>query len=497
MYFKVADIERYLDGRPAKPFINCEYTHAMGNSCGGIGLYADLEDRYPQYQGGLIWDYVDQALRVKGPNGQTRLAYGGDFGDRPNDWHFNTNGIVLGDRTLTPKCQEVRQVFSPVRLTPDWTGVTVENRRLFAPLRRLALRWSVTDPESGAELRGGCVPCPEVPAGEKQHVDLPFALGAEDEAILTVTLCVAEDPLLPQGFELCFGQTVTGEKKLRPASAPVALIPCDTNIGFRSAGCAGMIARGDGLISFRDAAGRECLLRAPLLSLFRAPTDNDRGNRDALRQGIWHQVSRYSAMSRASVDGSAVSFRYENPLLPDLDLSLTLVPREEELEFTLAYGGVKGQSDLPAFGLSFLLDHRLQHVEALCRGPEENYIDRDRGARLGLWRWETDEGMTRYCKPQESGSRRGVSRLRLTDDDGHGLELRGDALEVSVLPWLPEQLACVYHPDELAGPSRTVLDVALFRKGVGGDDSWGAPVLPQYTYPSDQPRVLRFGLRRI
>ncbi|MBR6027477.1 MAG: DUF4981 domain-containing protein [Clostridia bacterium] len=498
MYAKVADIEKYLQTKPAKPFMNCEYTHAMGNSCGGIGLYADLEDSYPQYQGGFIWDYVDQALRVKGPNGQTRLAYGSDFGDRPTDWHFNTNGIVLGDRTLTPKCQEVRQVFSPIRLTPDENGVTVDNRRLFAPLRNLSLRWEALRLSDGAVPGTGELPCPEVPAGEKAYVSIPFPASDGAEIALTVRLLVADDPLLPAGHELCFGQTVVGEPARRELSAPVPLIECDSNIGFRGKENAGMISRLDGLISFRDAAGKETLLRAPLLSLFRAPTDNDRGNKDALRQGIWHQISRYSAQNPAQVtEDGAVCFRYDNPLLPDLDLSLTVIPREEETEFVLAYGGVRGQSDLPAFGLSFLLDHRLQHVEALCKGPDENYVDRDRGARLGWWRWEADEGMTRYCKPQESGSHRGLRLLRLTDDSGHGLLLTGDGLEVSVLPWLPEQLASVYHPDELAGPTRTVMDVALFRKGVGGDDSWGAPVLPQFTYPSDQPRVLRFTLKGI
>jgi len=117
MYRRVASIEEYLQSNPDKPFINCEYTHAMGNSCGGMSLYTALEDKYPMYQGGFIWDYVDQALRVKAPNGQERLAYGGDFGDKPTDWQFNTNGIILGDRTQTGKCQEVRYLFRDVFLT--------------------------------------------------------------------------------------------------------------------------------------------------------------------------------------------------------------------------------------------------------------------------------------------------------------------------------------------------------------------------------------------
>ena len=503
MYAKVADIESYLQGNPDKPFINCEYTHAMGNSCGGMHLYAELEDKYPLYQGGFIWDYVDQALRTTAPNGHERLAYGGDFGDKPTDWQFNTNGIILGDRTFTPKCQEVRHVFRDVWLKPGKTGVTVTNRRVFAPVKDCDIRWTVECDRM--PVKAGEVMLPEVPAGESLHMNLPYGkLPEEGQVVLTCFLVLREQSgLLPAGTVLSQGQTVFGETVVEElpdnASWPVV---GDSNIGLRGDGLGALLERGAGLISFRDRAGHETMLRAPQLSLFRAPTDNDRGNRNALKQGIWHMVSRYSWTTGAKADiregRTDVTYHYHNALLPELDLPVTYTwRRSDELEITVSWPGVKNQPDLPALGLSFQLDPRLNTVRYYGLGPDESYVDRCTGALLGWHSYPVSEGLTRYEFPQESGNRMGVQVMTITGADGHGIEISGSSLEISVSPYLPEEVAAAYHYEELQGSCRTVLDVALFRKGVGGDDSWGAPVLPQYRYPSDQPYTLTFKLRAI
>ncbi len=494
MYFKAADIEAYLSGDPDRPIINCEYSHAMGNSCGGLSLYRDLEDKWPMYQGGFIWDYVDQALITETPEGRSRLAYGGDFGDRPTDWQFNTNGIVLGDRTLTPKVREVRRVYADVTLTPDRRGVTIRNRKLFAPLSGVELRWWVL--VNRTPCTDGTAPVPPVEPGERVHMDLPlqgvpFEAG---EVLITCELCVTEHPLLPAGHALAFGQAAFGQLPRLPEAEALTWIPGDYNLGCRELGV--LVNRQDGLISVRDAAGRETLLRAPLLSLFRSPTDNDRGNGDALRQGIWHMVSRYSRMRQEAETESEISWRFENELLPDLDLKLGFAARADGLHVRLRWKGIPGRPDLPALGLAFLLDPRLHHVRYCGLGPEENYADRCEGAMLGWHEFDSMEALTRYAKPQECGNRCRVDVIRLTDDTGHGLEVIGESLEFSALPFLPEELTAAKHADELT-PFRTVLDVAAFRKGIGGDDSWGAPVLPQFTYPSDRDYSLEFTLRGI
>lgn len=503
MYFKAADIEKYLNSNPDKPFINCEYMHAMGNSLGGMRLYTDLEDKYPMYQGGFIWDYVDQFLRTKAPNGCTRMSVGGDWGDRPTDWEFIGNGIVMADRSLSPKAQDVRFLYQDVTLTPDATGVTLHSRRLFAPITGQVLQWSLDC--DGRLVRSGALAAPALNPGETLHIDLPYG-EAPTSGLLVATckLLHRGHAILADGEIMAVGQTILRQAapvKAAPACAPAPVLG-DKSLGMHTPHLSMMLEMGKGMISFKDALGRESLLRPPMLSLFRAPTDNDRGNGDAVRQGIWHGVSRYAFISNDEptyAEGCFCTvYHYAAPMLPGADVTVTYtVSSPDEVEVTLHWPGVENQPDLPALGLSFQLDPRLNQVRYYGYGPEENYADRREGALLGNYAYAVQDGWTRYGKPQESGNRMGVTRMAVTDAKGHGVEITGSGLEISAQPYLPEEIAAAGHPEELQGSCRTVVDVALFRKGVGGDDSWGAPVLPQYTYPSNKPYTLTFTMKAL
>ena len=238
------------------------------------------------------------------------------------------------------------------------------------------------------------------------------------------------------------------------------------------------------------------------MSLFRASTDNDRGNGNNIQQGVYHLISRHSACSDADIQQEAgrttLVYRYTTPMLPDFAVTVRYtVHSQDALDVTVDWPGLPNQPDMPALGLSFQLDPRLTRVRCYGYGPDENYIDRREGAYLGWHSWNAADGMTRYCKPQESGNRTGVQVVSMTDADGHGVEISGDNLEVSVQPWLPEELEAAYHPSDLMGSVRTVLDVAMFRKGIGGDDSWGAPVLPQFCYPADKPYTFTFTMKAL
>ena len=504
MYCKAADIEKYLNNNPDKPFINCEYIHAMGNSLGGMRLYTDLEDKYPMYQGGFIWDYMDQFLRTTAPNGHTRMTIGGDWGDRPCDWEFIGNGIVMADRSLSPKAQDVRFLYQDVRLTPDSTGVTIQSRRLFTSLSGLTLKWSIAC--DGKLLRAGGLLVPDIAPGESLHLALPYGeIPAEGLLVATCQLLHKRHPILPDGEIMAVGQTILREAAAvpeTPACAPAPVIG-DVNVGMHTGDMSVLFQKGKfGMISFKDKLDRESLLRAPQLSLFRAPTDNDRGNGDAVRQGIWHTVSRYAFVSSDEPlyeNGVfSITYHYAAPVLPGTDITVTYTIKSPgAVEVTLHWPGVENQPDLPALGLSFQLDPRLDQVTYYGCGPEENYVDRREGALLNTYTYAVRDGWTRYGNPQESGNRMGVYRAAVTDAAGHGVEITGKALEVSVQPYLPEEIMAAAHPEELQGSCRTVLDVALFRKGVGGDDSWGAPVLPQYTYPADKPYTLTFTMRAL
>ncbi len=504
MYATAAFIEEYLKNDPPKPFISCEYTHAMGNSCGGMNEYTALEDKYPMYQGGFIWDYVDQGLRTVAPNGQTRYAYGGDFGDRPTDWAFIGNGIVFADRTISPKGQEVKYLFRDVFLKPGKTGVTVTNRKLFAPLDHHSLRWTVEIDR--VPVKAGEIVLPEIAAGDHKHIDLNYGkLPAQGQIVITCFLVLREDEgILPAGTIISHGQTVIGEP-VAPAvenCGPAPIIG-DFNYGFRTDSLGVMFEnRGKGLIAFRDKSGRETLLRQPQLSLFRASTDNDDGNRYALRQGVYHLLSRYSQQSApefCSENGcTTLRSTFVCPAMPELEIPLTFTLRnQDELEITLEWPGVENLPDMPALGLAFQLDPRLDTVKYYGLGPEENYVDRRDGAYLGWHGFAVKDGATPYLNPQESGNRGGVQVCTITDRDGHGIQVSGESLEISVQPWLPEELQAARHTGDLMGPVKTVLDVALFRKGVAGDNSWGAQTLPKYCYPAEKPYTLTFTLKAL
>jgi beta-galactosidase len=185
-------------------------------------------------------------------------------------------------------------------------------------------------------------------------------------------------------------------------------------------------------------------------------------------------------------------------MLKDFEMTVVYtIRRDDEIEVTVNWPGVADLPDMPALGLSFQLDPRLDTVTYYGLGPDENYVDRCDGALLGWHTYKVADGMTRYCKPQESGNRCGVQVMTVTDADRHGVMITGEGLEVSVTPWLPEELQAAYHPSDLMGSVRTVLDVAMFRKGVGGDDSWGAPVLPKYCYPADKPYSFTFTMKAL
>ncbi|MBQ8160492.1 MAG: beta-galactosidase [Clostridia bacterium] len=497
MYFRVRDIVNYLEHDPDKPFINCEFSHAMGNSCGGIGLYTDLEDRYPMYQGGFIWDFIDQGLAQQLPDGTWRDAYGGDFEDRPCDWNFIANGIVYSDRTASPKLPEVAYVYRDVDLMPDRTGLTVRSRRIFTTLENLVIAWTVY--ADMQEVCRGTLTASALEPGCSMHLALPLECVDFEghEVIITAGLYHEGENRLPTGEALSWGEKRFGQAPERALSKEMDLVQGDTNASLRTSSLSCLFEYAKGLISLRDRAGRELLLAAPELSLFRAPTDNDVGNGDNRRQGIWQAVSRCSALSRPEVSGGTITWTYACDLLPGMDLRLSCTAHEKELVWNLSWRGMQDLPDFPAFGLSFRLSPRYHAVSYFGFGPGEMYVDRCRSAQSGWHSFEASTNIARYIRPQESGNRMGVKVLQVLDDEGRGIEIEGDGLEVNVSPYLPEHLAAARHPHELPPVSQTFLDVALFRKGVGGDDSWGAPVLPEFTYPSSRSYELTFVMRGI
>ena len=207
MYAKPQEVEEYLKQNNGRPYISCEYMHAMGNSLGGLSLYTDLEDKYEAYQGGFIWDYIDQAIETKNDDGKTVLVYGGDFEDRPSDYGFCTNGVIYADRTYSPKVQEMKALYSNIRMSIQNGMLTVENRNLFADTNNLS--FVVRLEKNGVVLKSDTFSL-NVPAGESKTMKLTLhKIDSAGEYVYHVSAVTADQTLWADaGHEIAFAQEV-------------------------------------------------------------------------------------------------------------------------------------------------------------------------------------------------------------------------------------------------------------------------------------------------
>ncbi|WP_258171097.1 glycoside hydrolase family 2 TIM barrel-domain containing protein [Paenibacillus sp. R14(2021)] len=511
MYAKPTDIIAYLESGPAKPYISCEYMHAMGNSVGGMHKYTELEQRYPMYQGGFIWDYMDQSLMARDRYGKEFFAYGGDFDDRPTDYSFCGNGIVFAGRRVTPKMQEVKFLYQNVKLQPERTGVKVVNENLFANTNQWAL--SVHLYRDGAEVyrwNGEAA----VEAGSEAFV--PFELPSEvvvapgEYAIHAAFVLKEAEAWAEAGHEVAFGEGLfeiaAAEAVVAPAGA-VRVVEGDVNIGVIGNGFSVLFSKQAGSLVSLSYGGREMIAAPPMPLFWRATTDNDKGTNLGFEAGAWYAASLArkctSVVLEASEAGdwATVAFDYAFSISEALRVRIAYtVHADGSVRVRMDYSGAAGLPDVPIVALSFKLSAEYSDTEWYAMGPEENYIDRAFGARLGIFSRKVEELPSPYLVPQESGNRTGVRRLRITDAQGLGLQLSAASsapVECSVSPYTAFELEHAAHPYELPDVHYTVVTVAGRQMGVGGDDSWGAPVHEEYRIPSDQTMSFAFTLSAV
>jgi len=507
MYAKPADIEAYLQADPAKPYISCEYMHAMGNSVGGLHKYTELETKYPLYQGGFIWDYIDQSLVKKDRYGKEFLAYGGDFEDRPTDYSFCGNGIVYADRTVTPKMQEVKYLYQNYKLEPSAAGVKIVNESLFAGTDGLSLIYRLY--YEGTEIASGQAEA-AVAAQTSAFVpiELPDASVKPGEYWIDASLVLSEATAWADaGFEIAFGQTtflVAGAEKPVPEGT-IRVVEGDVNIGVIGDGFTVLFSKQSGTLASLRYGSREMIAAPPYPQFWRATTDNDKGVSQAFTAGAWLAATaarKCDSVRLIEENGAAtVVFDYAFSLSSDVRVNVAYtVLADGSVRVRSEYRGAAGLPNLPMFGLSFKLSADYNQTEWYAMGPEENYIDRVHGARLGTFRRRVDELASRYLVPQESGNRTGVRRVRITDATGIGLELQASPtapVECNISHYTALELENAAHPWELPQPHYTVVTVAGRQMGVGGDDSWGAPVHEEYQIRADEELAFEFTLSRI
>jgi len=516
MYTSPMDLDVFLTENTEKPMIMCEYLHTMGNSGGTLHKYIELMSKHPHYQGGFIWDFIDQTLLKKDRYGKYFQAYGGDFGDRPCDYNFCGNGILYGDRGLSPKLQTVKYNYQTIVADVKADKVIVTNKNLFTSTSEYCC--FVLLERDGVEIDCICIETDVAPLSSAEY-PLPFDIPKESgEYAITVSFHLSTATLWEDsGYEVAFGQYVVNvinkdELSEAECNTPLKIVEGTQSIGVHGEHFSVLFSKTKGGLSSYKYAGREMVNGIPKPNFWRAPNDNDVGNLMPFRYSQWKTASLYAStvlppesnrvpmgdpVVEKVADSAVVTFTYHLPTTP---------ASECEVKYTVINDGTvsvsltcepKGLPPMPEFGMMFKLDADYENLEWYGMGPEESYIDRETGARLGIFRNKVADNVSKYLVPQECGNKVGVRYAKLTDASGRGFVFTGDEMEFSALPFTPHELESAMHHYELPQVHYTVVRANLRQMGIAGDQSWGARTHEEYLLPTDEKLKFTFSFKGV
>ncbi|MCB1130359.1 MAG: DUF4981 domain-containing protein [Verrucomicrobiae bacterium] len=534
MYFPIGRLEGWCRGEEKKPraeqrpMIQCEYNHTMGNSSGGFDEYWRIIRKERLMQGGSIWDWRDQGIlqtqfapengyaavavrapeRLVNPDGSLRyFAYGGDFGDKPNDGNFCHNGIVESDLALKPHAVEIahqyRSILSTgVDLKSSQPVVKVFNEHFFSILRNQPLRWTLREngsprangelaignlaPQSAAEI---VIPLPNLDPlpGAEYHLDLEYPQ-VGDKPWAKAGLIVARDQLTLEW------KSAVPPAKQSPPPAPLAVEERANTLMITGPHAAIAINQRTGQVESYTVSGREQLVRPIGLNFWRPPTDNDIGAKMPKICGVWREAGPNSKVLTADHEKTANSVR--------ATYGMAVPAGETKATVTYVFSGDgslgvslylhPGGGKLPAIpSISFLcaLSPELREWTWFGRGPEENYSDRHEGTFAGVWSGSVAKLWWPYSRPQETANRTGVRWSSFTDDQGRGVRIRpddGQLLEIAAWPFLSSDLEQRKHAADLPARDLVGLRIAHRNMGVGGENSWGMWPRPHHIPQADK-----------
>jgi beta-galactosidase len=510
MYAKVEYMEEYALNQPKKPCIQCEYSHAMGNSCGDLFKYCDLFDKYPVLQGGFIWDWIDQAIWKKTPEGVEYLAYGGDFGEPQHDGNFCGNGIIFADRTVTPKIYEVKKCyqnvgFEAVDLT---TGrIKLQNKFLFTNLKEYELIWDIM--ENGTTVLGGTctlevapLSCSEINLG----YTLPDVTVNGTEYILSVHLITTRDyPWALQGHEVAYEQFAlpVAIRQAEPEQPAGSLVFDEKSDEYRITGkdFEASFHKDRGTLVSYLYKGEEMIKEAPVPNFWRAYTDNDNGNKLQNRCAVWREASaqrRLVWMKATPSDHQVVvETEYTIPAAAGSRCMLSYTVKSDgEIVIREVLLPDRNLPEIPEISMILTLDKSYDYLMWYGKGPHENYWDRATGAKVGIYHGNVSEQMVPYLRPQECGNKTEVRWAAITDRNGKGLMIKGlPHVEVNALPYTPFEIEASDHHYKLPVSNSTVVRIAYRQMGVGGDDSWGAKTHPEFTLFANRQYEYSFSIK--
>ena len=485
-----------------RPFIMCEYAHAMGNSSGNFKEYWDIIRGSKNMQGGFIWDWVDQGFEVTDEAGRKYWAYGGDMGSQnyTNDENFDHNGLVFPDRIPHPGLMEVKKFYQDIYFKatqPEKGLITIENDFKFTNLQNYEFKYEVL--KNGDVIKSGSFVVNAVPESEKQvqlvMPDMPSTDGVEYLLNVFAYTRVGTD-VIPQGHEVAREQFKLGEgkyfAKTYVAKGAVKVTDNKDRIDLEAAGVSVNINKGSGLIGNYTANGHWYFASKPTPNFWRAPTDNDFGNDMGRKCNVWRAAGENTSVKNITVkeeDGKAVVTAniYLKDVASDYQLVYTM-SADGALTVNVSYkAGANELPQLPRFGMIMSLYNSYNNFSYYGRGPWENYSDRNCSSQIGIYGSKVSDQYVPYTRPQENGYKTDLRWLTLTDKDGIGIRIEGlQPICASALQNWPEDFDAGLtkknrHINDIT-PNRNevILSVDLAQRGVGGDNSWGAWPHEQY-----------------
>jgi beta-galactosidase/beta-glucuronidase len=501
------------DPEEDRPIIMCEYAHSMGNSTGNLKEYWEIIRKYKRICGGFVWDWVDQGLKRVTEDGQEWWAYGGDFGDEPNDGNFCINGLVWPDRKPHPAMWECKKIQQPVEAEAvDVSNgiIRILNRYDFTDLSIIDISWELT--EDGKVIQQGTLPKLFIPPHESEIVTVPFKvpepLKPGAEYWLTIRYKLSRDtPWAEGGYEIGWTQfKIPLEVPPGPAvkvssMSPLKLEEEDDEIKVSGKNFSLTFDKRDGCLTSLIYEGLNIIKKGPLLNVWRAPTDND-----APRLApMW----RNAGLNRLKHTVREVKSEKISDQLVHVSVSTSLCTPEEIERFKCNYlykiygsGDIIVEVDvdpasglpssLPRIGLQLTLPGGFENIAWFGRGPHENYWDRKEGAQIGVYSGTVDEQYVPYIKPQENGNKTDVRWVSLTNNLGIGLLAVGMPLmEFSAHHYTIEDFEKAKHTHELKRREDITLNLDYRQSGLGGG-SCGPDTLPQYLV---KPEHVRFSVR--
>lgn len=516
MYIGYEESESYCKSNGTKPYIQCEYAHAMGNSEGGFKEYWDLIRKYPKYQGGYIWDFVDQGLRDKSPvTGKEIFTYGGDYGRYPaSDYNFNCNGIIAPNRRLNPHAYEIQYVLQNVWIKDfdaENGSFNVYNENFFKNIDDLSL--TATLFANGVKLTTVAIPDTKGIAPQatklvksealKSAIEKAEAEHATEE--ITINFAFASDgsqPLVDKGQVMARQQIVLNGYEFDKVDAPantgskIEVEETNSYVKVSAERMSVTIGKKTGMIDYLDVDGEPMLkFRESMTPEFwRAPTDNDYGASLQKKMRVWKnpQMNLKSFDKSESKDSVVLTANFE---MPEVKAELMLRYRinaagEVAVTEKMTTDKEAKVADLFRYGMQLQMPASFSKLEYYGRGPEENYIDRHSSAFIGKYEANVKDEYYPYVRPQESGNHTDIRYFSIFNPTtGKGITFEGYApMECSAIPYLVEDLdagiekehAWGQHSGDLVEKGLVQLHIQQRQFGLGCIDSWGSSPMEKY-----------------